>query len=504
MDNLENLDALKVGFAKTLQKQNFNITISLPIDNNANIKTVLNILPFLTEQKVECFSGKATITGKLGVKVLYIDTDNIYNTITDSSAFSQTILDDAITADCFLNTADCAIVSNVLSKEGSLKINCNISISPVAYLNLPLPQNNTFENMIVKKTEISTNTIAGFANTSFDYTTNFETKNQVSKILCHNAQFVPSQISAFDGYAVVEGKIFSHLVYETLKEEEAQINELTDSFAVKTEVKIDGLDKDCVLDLSFALDPSKETVATEFEDANSVITITNCVRVCGAVIKPLALDVVDDAYSTDNELTLTRTSREILQACDCKKIEDIVSGELTLQEEEPAIDQIVCNLGIQPEITNTYVKDGTIFAEGIVSSQVVYLDENKNCVNKFCELPFVINTKLEAENLNCVHACASVADCRAKAKRGTIIELEYTLNLTIEIYTKQNCQVIDNINIGKPLNFGVYDYQIYLAKPNETMWELCKRIKIAPEDLAKYNANLPPVMDGSEKVIIKR
>jgi len=58
--------------------------------------------------------------------------------------------------------------------------------------------------------------------------------------------------------------------------------------------------------------------------------------------------------------------------------------------------------------------------------------------------------------------------------------------------------------MGKPLNFGDYDFQIFIAKQGETLWELCKRIKIAPNEINKLNKDLPLIMEGGEKVIIRR
>ena len=64
--------------------------------------------------------------------------------------------------------------------------------------------------------------------------------------------------------------------------------------------------------------------------------------------------------------------------------------------------------------------------------------------------------------------------------------------------------MVNNLSIGKALDFSMYDYQIFIAKPDETIWDLSKRIKITPDQLTSYNKNLPPIMTGGEKVIIKR
>ncbi len=39
---MENNEAIKLSFAKNLDKFNFNTLISVPIDTNVNIKTILN------------------------------------------------------------------------------------------------------------------------------------------------------------------------------------------------------------------------------------------------------------------------------------------------------------------------------------------------------------------------------------------------------------------------------------------------------------------------------
>ena len=64
--------------------------------------------------------------------------------------------------------------------------------------------------------------------------------------------------------------------------------------------------------------------------------------------------------------------------------------------------------------------------------------------------------------------------------------------------------MVDNVKIGKPLDFSNYDYQIYIAKPDETMWDLCKRTKCSLESVLSQNPNISNNFLGGERVIIKR
>lgn len=492
-------------FAKNLGKLNFTSIISVSVDANANIKTVLDTESYLYDCSVECVNGKMIVSGKIGVRVLYIDTDNISNTVCDSQSFSETLTDSSITADSIINICNSTSNCTVLQAEGGLKINVDVTIMPVMYLNLAL---NTgaggYDNLIVKKSEVTTCAIDQKIDTNFDYTINLETKDAVSKILIYNAHFTPSQVRAQDGSVLVEGKIFSKLIYETISENESEIKELCNSYTIKTDVPVANLVGESLLDLSFCMDRNKLSIETEMDDGQNVVVVKHNVKVCGVSFKTLSIDLVDDMYSVENELELSLTTRDFSHADECAYLTETVSGELPINDDEPAIDRVVTNINILPEITNSYIKDNVLILEGIISSQLIYLDENKEYKNKSTQLPFIIDTKIGMEKLDCLHFGISVSSANAKAKRGTIIELEYQLEITICSFVSVAHQMIDNFTLTKPLDFGAYDYQIFVAKPNESMWDICKRIKVSPDDICKYNPNLPQTFEGGEKIIIKR
>ncbi len=493
----------KTSLTKTLNKLSFNSNFSMNVDSNANIKNILDVESYLYDLKAEAGSGKAVVSGKLGVKVLYIDTDNITNTLTDSQTINETLVDQSITADAYINVSNFTTVNSIVSGEGNLKVGCEVNVMPVMYINLAIPNNaSNFENLIVKKSEINTLTLNSIIDSAFDYSVNFETKDAISKILMYNASFASEGAHAEQGKTVVEGKIYSTLIYETAGEE-SEIKELTDVFNLKTAVEAN-VDADDILDVNFVLDKSKETILTDNEEDGNIVTVGHKILMQGASFKTLTLDVVDDMFSCENEIEINRTKRDYCHTSNCTRVEESVSGEISIEESESAIDKVVSNLNITPEITNTYIKDGKIMVEGIISSCVVYLDENKEYKYKRAELPFIIDTKIKSEKLGCVHTTISVCDCRVKAKRGTIIELDYSVKICVCEFVVESRELLDNFTLGKPLDFGGFDYQIFIARAGESMWDLCKRIKVKPEDLAVTNPNLPLVMEGGEKVVIKR
>ena len=303
----ENLNLSKITYAKNLQALKVNTSISISVDSNVNIKKILDINSYLFETKTECGNGKVIITGKIGTKVLYIDTDNQTNTVTENQSFSETYTNQSITSGCFINVSNYSIDYSILSSDSNLKIGYEITFNPVVYVNLPLNTNNNFENMIVKKSEITSNTITNFINSSFDYTAVFETKDKILKVLSYNAQYTNLNLTSNENYAVLEGK----LIYETTENDENKIKQITDCFNIKTDINIENLTSESILDVNYNLDLSNQNITTENEEDNNIISIFNKILVTGICSKNIKLEVVDDLYSTENEVDVNYINRDL-------------------------------------------------------------------------------------------------------------------------------------------------------------------------------------------------
>lgn len=501
MENIDN----KIAYTKNLTRQNFNLLINTPVDSNANIKTIININSYIYDKKIETTSNKAIVSGKIGIKVLYIDTDNIFNTLTDSQSFSETITDTSITSDSYINLTNENLVCEVLSFDGILKLNCSMSFNPILYLNMAVPcLDNSYESLITKKCSTQTSVIKNIIETSFEYTCNLETKHNISKILCYRAYFVPKESIACEDSILVSGNIHSSLLYETEEDGQAVLKEICATNMIKTDFSVKNMTNDQILDLTYCIDQSKCDISTEIEDENSVVSITHTIKVCGVSMQNITLELVDDMYSCLNEISLNFSEREFNDGILFDTCDNYILGEITLNEKDTAIDTIISNSNINSEIVNVYLKNESVVIEGIITSQLIFLDENHVYQLKNTEIPFILDTKISKETFESNKVEMKILDCKSKAKRGTIVEFEYSVLINITNYSTSKIKFVDNFTIGKSLDFSKYDYQIYLAHQNESLWELAKRICITPEELCKYNKNLPLVMNGNEKVIVKR
>ena len=502
---MEDFLNFKTAYAKTLNKISFNSTINIPIENNTNIKKILDVSSYLFDTKIECGNEKAIISGKLGVKVVYLDNENSAGTLSSSQNFSETFQDKSITNETYINILNNHIVNTILSSDEILKISCEVNINPISYINLSLNNNiQSNEFLITKKNFIVTNNISSHVKTNFNYTTTFETKEKISKILsCYNF-FTPQKNIVENGYVSVEGILKTILLVEVLNEDLITLKELQSMKNIKCDIEINSLNKESLVDLTYSVDKSFDEISTEIENETNIITIKNKIDVQGVVLEKTSVEIINDIFSTQNHVETTISKREYTKNTNQFSINESILNEISLINEETAIDDIIANLNISPEITNSYVKNGNLFLEGLITSNLTYVDENKEIKQKDLEVPFIINTKIETDGVDCLNSNISIIDSKIKVKRGTIIEIEYITYITLSIYEKESCEFLDTYSLGKSLDVSKYDFQIFIAKPNETIWDLCKRTKISPSEIHKFNNELPEILKGGEKIIIKR
>ena len=157
---------LKIVHTKNLNKHDFSLSFNLNVDKNTNVKTILNTNSQIYDLKCECGNGKAIISGKALVKILFLDTDNIPSTITDQQSFSETYLENSITTNTYLNLNSPTIIESTSLSDGNIKVNCDISFNPTAYINLPIANNiQTNSNLITQKRELNTSSLKEVINT---------------------------------------------------------------------------------------------------------------------------------------------------------------------------------------------------------------------------------------------------------------------------------------------------------------------------------------------------
>jgi len=151
------------------------------------------------------------------------------------------------------------------------------------------------------------------------------------------------------------------------------------------------------------------------------------------------------------------------------------------------------------------INNSTLTIEGIITGSLLYFNENREINYLPVQVPYMVNVKNNfPDNICAIKLSTSPSSCKCKIKRGNTLIIDCELIINGCTYSMIQAQLIDNVKYNKPISYGDIAFQIYLAYPNETNWELCKRLHITREQLAEYNKENPDTYQGGEKIIVYR
>lgn len=484
---------------------NIKSQLNMNIDSNTNIKQVLNVETCLIDSQIEPLSNKALIKGTIGVKVVYVDVDNMFNTLSDSITFTETIASENITSSCQITISNCQFIAefentdkniNILI-EGTVDCFCNLNSG----LNIFKP---TDSNLITKKSTLQTCSCLQQINKTTTYEYDCKIDAKINKVLSYDSKIVIEDSKCYEGYILINGQIINTILCEIETDGNNAITITNNSTPFKCEIEASLSDNDCIADICAFINLNSTQITTEIGDNYTKFNFEYSIVSSGFVYKNSSMDIIEDLYSLDTDIEPISNAYNLCKKTPYFKLSENVDTEITLTE-ELNVDEIIGMINTSSSITQYSVKENSITIEGVISGNLLYLDENRETKHLPTQLPYSINIKQELKEDVCgLHLSVVPIACKCKIKRGNTLMVDYELCVSGSAYTNQQLNLIDNVKLGKRLEYGDIAFQICIAHNNESCWDLCKRLHVTKEQLLNSNSDLPDTYMGGEKIIIYR
>ena len=501
---MNNENNQKISHIFNLPSLNFKNQMNIAIDSNAHIKTIINVQAYLYDTEIDAVLGKCNIKGKIGVKLLYLDVDNVYNTISDSTSFMESVSSADIVSDCKIFMTNEQVLTDVSFDDKYLKLNFNVNAKLFSNIDLILNLANTNqEGLIQKKSSIEANSCLQTINNKNSQNCEIVLKKPISKILSTSITPCVESIECFDGYITISGNSQIQIIYETTGDNpELKLNNESCKFKFETQASL--CETNCLANLELKLDNSKTNFTTELNEENTKLNLEYEINILGCVYKNLTIEYVEDIYSTQNELETNFSNREVCKISPLISYKSNIEGEIQLADDANA-DEIIETVNHSCLLTQVSCENNKIVLEGVVSTSLIYLNEQKEIKSVLLELPFSIAKEMQIEeNCNLLNFNLVPTNCKAKLKRGNLLAVDYEMFAQGYISSKNSTNMLDNIKLGKQFDYGDVAFQIIIAKENEDTWNFCKRCHISSQELTEFNKDLPPIFQGGEKVVIYR
>lgn len=501
MDNLEEkyLSANK----EDLDSKQVLVECIINLSSGEQVEKVLALSSDAIINNVETFEKETKFSGEIYTNLFYLTPENEIGSVTSTCPFSDTIKHDTL-AEGQKVKADVKVVSvNPTSvNENTFKVMATVEVTLTLEENTQINMfKNTNANNCVLDGSFSLNVLKQDVSGNFSSEKSIVIKEGVKKVLIVDSNAVLRQVDQGTGFVSVQGDVYTYLVYAK------QDGTLTHTQIVtpfKEELEVENANKESLIEAYLKVKKAETTATLTEKEEGTELLVTTQLTAYLRVYENQEYTCVNDIYSLTNELEVSKTAIANVKVLPAKYFEGKVEGNLTLDDNQPRIDKVLSVSAPRLMLSNYYVKDDEVYVEGVINSNVIYLNDEENSINSVeIEVPFSTSEKLSTEIKDLeTKVQVALSDCDVIAKRGREIYFDCKVNVFANLWHKEVKEVITKVDEGRTFDAKDSAIEIYFAKTGDTAWDIAKELRVTTDVLMGQNPTLVSPLENSEKVVV--
>jgi LysM repeat protein len=311
----------------------------------------------------------------------------------------------------------------------------------------------------------------------------------IKEVLFSRINLSHTELSLIDEDPVLEGKGALYLLYRSDSMDES-IESVVLEFPVKTPVGVEMVSNEMVFTTS--IPKNWEMSLVEDDDGlYTKVSIDMDVEVEAQSVSREEEVIIDDAYSTDHQLTLNKSTLSFVS--DEKEFSDIceIRHRLNLGITGDHLSEVLMVCANERNIASK-ISDKNINVQGTVGVDILYCTHNKEIMSRAVELPFNLQFVLPDNHSwqmtqpfftieNIVFDIASTND------------IELAIKLHIKVHTAKHMEISCAAGLEATPDTPVKKAPVilYFTKPGETLWDIAKHYRIPVEKLISDNSLSP-------------
>lgn len=443
----------------------------------------------------EVFAGEARYSGKVKFDCLVMQ-DGKIACITAVADFS-----DKISAAAFASGMNPVISSEITNTEaafenGTLKLTAVIDTVAYAVTHCDFNcMSECADGIYTEKRDVEYCTAVS-ETTETAYITDGMSDVKASEILCALSRVAVSGAECRDDEVKLTGTVYTDVIVRT-DDDLASTRRMVTPF-VKS-LSAPGVTPENIAIASASVSDSTATLTADGEYKSIELAIT--LRLCATVVEKNTRAVAVDVFCADNEIETAYVDAKLCTAEPFATVTDSVDGQVALDKDRLAADNVMCVTNTFCTVTQSSVEDKRVNIEGLVGGDIVYYNAEKNAVDSIAfRLPFAMPLALHTEaDAACITAV--VTDVNVKIRRESVFDVKAEIAFSARLTSCRNIKAVCSVKLGEPIARPDATVIVHIAKPGETLWQAARALCCSPERVQEQNAAVQSPYVGGERLI---
>lgn len=316
-------------------------------------------------------------------------------------------------------------------------------------------------------------------------------KPNIATILQTNVVVGNKDVRISSGKVTVTGEIVVTNLY-TGHDENSLIEIVENELAFSGVIEIEAAREDMIADVYLRVQNANCAIRQDDDGEERVFEVDVTLGVIAKVHSVENLDILEDAYSIDKNLEISKTPIRYPRLV-CRNRNQFPFKEVVqLAEGAPPILQILKVSG-KPIIDDCKVIDDKVVLEGVIEADVLYVAESDDmplCSHKSM-LPFrqLIETKGSTTGM---HVLRDVSNDHVgfNMLSQSEVELRFLLSFGIQVIDERQCNMITDIiftDIDASALNSMASIVLYVVQRGDTLWKIAKRYNTSIDGLLAIN-----------------
>jgi len=501
LDNFDN-NALSFATKSFLGENQVKSTIRFEIPENTKVVKVLTAIAKPYIETLTPSANSVKVDGNVICDLLVVLSNNDIVPLTQKEVFSHTYENQTITQDCILDaTVNINDFSNISSGDGeelvySASLDINYFVIKTENQNLC---NVESSEIFVKDDDISYERFLGNFEQQTIFSFDIPKDSKTNSIVFVSSSASIKSVLPSNDYFVVSGDVYTTIVYKT---EDGQLRSLTKINSYNEEIAFKGVTKESLIQIKVKCKESQVVENTEKNIFNFETPLLFCAEIYSIENKKC----VFDAYSIRNDIKLTTNSYKNNSFLPTISMQDNIITNFEIDKTISRIDKILSVIPSSITIVNKVVSDGELLLEGIANINLVYysIDDEDNDVLSSMDIDVPYSIKFNIGELKTgdeVQTQIELGDVSIKNKMGRELEILAEVCVSFNIIKENISALVTKIEVGDEKQQKDYALEIYLAKENQTLWDIAKELNVSIEDLTSQNSELTLPIANGQKII---
>lgn len=480
------------------ERENFNVAKKIPLGASTlgvecNISagsTVAKVLSLSVEsfvQNSEVLNGIVNYSGVVDTRLVIMTDDGQINTICSTCPFTSKFENSEIQTgqEAFIKVK--VIDYNVESVGGEMvKVAVNLEQRGFVLNNHEV---GTIacqdEDVCIKNEEIDIINYRGSAKETFTVESEINLRENVKKILLTESKVLVRNVDAGAGFVTVGGDVISRVLYLS-ENDKFESGYVYDTF--KEEVELEGVTRDSMVEGDAFVKQDEVTTEIVEDDKGGKIVVKVPIVLSVRAFEEAKVTVIKDLYSVKSEINLSTESFNMTAVCPIELVEGKIEGSLTLDENHPRVDKLLFSGGNNVTVTNSYIRNGEVFIEGIAKTTAVYLNDEDGALHSVqLDVPFTISDKFNHEDGGILLIDAVVTDVDVVVKKGREFYYDAKIKASVSYCHDLLGGIISNAVTEEDYGKRDYAMEVIFAPSGKDLWEVAKHAKVKEEQIMAQN-----------------